>query len=94
MASTGARVGEDGGTLRRQKGRRKVEPSSFSGGSANHQLTSLEAKLEKQQSDLKAGQRHSPHPAQSVCVLRDRSVGWGPGRQEPAKPTCRPHAVP
>ena len=37
-----------------------LELSSFSGGNASDLLTSLEAKLEKQQKDLEAGQRPSP----------------------------------
>lgn len=76
------------------------EPSSSSGGSAGQQLTSLEAKLEKQQKDLKAGQRHPPphrcvHPA-CPSPRPARPVGWGPGRWAPQHPhPAPPHrAVP
>lgn len=74
-----------------------AEPSSSLGGSAGQQLTSLEAKLEKQQKDLKAGQRHPPT---SVCTPRVPSprpacpVGWGPGRWAPQHPHSAPPTMP
>lgn len=51
----GAGTGMQGG----RRGKRKCSSFSFSGGSASDLLTSLEAKLEKQQRDVRAGQRPS-----------------------------------